>query len=257
MSRTLEDIHIKSRGIKAWIFVIIAIFVLTVTGYPTRLLWAQHYYVNTYENPYGPSQEQLTADIFVKSIDLGTHAVTDSVQLSARGEILFKKPADAFINNQHYLVTVNVPGQFGSKVFYAILRAVAGDLTVVRDDSIENARVEFFRQYAGESGFRFGLTTYRERNTIFQTGLYGLDHRHNFRYLRDVDTGNEPGTIRGIEPYEYLIKVPLDTASYLYYTWHGSDRWLVKMDNDHIAAIDSLSLLSVSVGNAIFAYHPT
>jgi hypothetical protein len=141
-------------------------------------------------------------------------------------------------------------------VYYSILQTNDGDLNVVRADSIENATVESFRQYAAEEGFRFGLSSWPQRNVIFRTGLYGLGQGYNFRYIRDVDTGNKPGTIRGIEPYEYLIKVPIDTAHGLYYTLHNSGEWIVKVNQTQTIAIDSLLLRTAGFGNAVYAYHP-
>jgi len=264
MLRMLEDIHTKSHGINNWIATKIALFIFVIACYPTQGLWGQFYYVNTYENPHGPNSEQLLADVFVKSIDLSTRSVTDSIQLHNRGYLLSKKPATITFGNQVYLITMNEiggPGRNSSpsdpqKVFYTILQSQNGDLTLVREDSIENADVEIFRQYPGEEGFRFGLSSFPAGNVIFQIGLYGLSQGNNFRYLRNVNIGEEPGLLRNVIPYDYVIKVPNDTVHNLYYTLYNFGEWVVKVNSNRTTAIDSLQLRSSGLGNALYAYHP-
>jgi hypothetical protein len=250
MLRTLENITTNYHG-KYGTIPWIAILLITVIYLPVQWAWSQDYYINTYENPSGPNPEQLGADIYIKAIDLYSGTVIDSLQLNTRGDILFKKPVEVLLNNNHFLITID---EYDTTVFYTILRPLDGGLTVIRNDSIENANVEIFRQYQGESGFRFGLTTNRGRHVTFRTGLYGIDHAHNFRYIREANISEEPGLLRNIAPYDYLIKVPNDTLYNLYYTIGDYQYLIVKLNSNHTQAIDTLPL-QPGIGNSVFAFH--
>jgi len=234
--------------------IIIAFFI----SFPVTL-FAQQYYINAYGQP----DEKGIADIYIKSIDLNSHSIQHSIKLDGRGNIWFEKPVIVNLNNHKYLITVSEYGGLGRNtypggryiVFYSILRA-NDRISLLRSDSLIGATIDILRQYQGEQGFRFGIRSDQDSTILLPTGLYSINNTLNFRLLSHLNTLDEPGLIRSINPYDYLIKLPFDTTYYLYYTHHNSQRWLIKLNTNLNTVLDSLNLESNGRSANVFAYHP-
>ncbi len=239
---------------------ILALAVVILIAFPIGLA-AQYYYVNVYDNP----TEDNLADIYIKSVDLNTHSIHESVRLANRGNIWFKKPAIISLRNRDFLITMSEYGAVGRntmsgnryKAFYSVLRADAGHLSLLRSDSVSGAIINIFRQYQGEQGFRFGLRSDRDSTALLPFGLYNIDDGLNFRLRNRLDSFDEPGLIRYIDSHEFLIRVPNDSINRLYYTiFNDSQWWLVKLNSGLSSIIDSIQLRPQRGANTVFAYHP-
>ncbi len=231
-----------------------------------QLAWSQYYYVNTYENLRASNSERFFSDIYVKSIDLNNRSVVDSLKLNNRGFIDFSIPASVIVDGQKYLIIISEGGggpsknsvfEDSQKVFYSIVRANGGKLSLVRCDSVIGAMADGFRQYQGEEGFRFGLRKYPDTTTLYDLGLYTLDKNLNFTYIGPEPAGGEnPGYIDGIGVFDFLIKVPFDNNHHLYYGVRYSQYWLAKLNDDATAVIDSAQLRFSGGAATLFAFNP-
>jgi hypothetical protein len=233
-------------------FVLATIFIAAIPN----LSHAQYYFVHTYE-PIMPIREDSPAELYLKSINLNTHSIEQSIRLNTTGYFLPKTPTILSNNNHQYLISVSVSQEMGATVFYYLFRFRNNQLSLLRDGSFPGVRLDAWEQYQGEEGFRFGLSGDSNRTVILPSGLYGLDNNLNFRFLRGVDMSEEPGLIENIGSFEYVIKVPFDTANQLYYTIHkDSQWWLVKLNEELNAVVDSTQLRFSGGAATLFAYHP-
>jgi hypothetical protein len=262
-----EDIDMRNRGIRVIALARLIALVGTIILFCPISGISQYYYLNTYENPQGLDSEMPSADVYIKSINLDSASIEESIRLNGRGFYDFKRPALITLNNNNFLITLiqdgigpakNTNPQDDLKVFFSIFRANGGDLTPIRIDSVSAASVETFRQYQGEEGFRFGLRRNSDTSMIYSTGIYGLNANFNFRYLRPRQSGaDEPGLIRNIGSFDFLIKVPFDSENHLYYTIpDDSQWWLVKLNASLNSVEGSLKLRTSGGANTLFAYNP-
>jgi hypothetical protein len=214
--------------------------------------FGQYYYLNTYENPHGSNPESISVDYYTKSINLDSALVEDSVKLLDDGYFAFKKPITLDLNNHQILVSFV---QKDPNVLYAIIRSNNGMLSIIRQDSIARATV-FYRQYHGENGFRLGLWRNGDTTSILRSGLYGLNNSYNFRFSRFINIWDNPGLIHNIGTYEELTKVPFDSAYNLYYTIQDSQWWLVKLNSELNAVVDSIPLMPSGGAATLFGFNP-
>lgn len=231
-----------------------SLLLLLIIAFP-HLGSAQYYFVHTYE-PIPPIRENSTAALYLKSINLNTYSIEQSIRLSNRGYFMPKTPATVTVGNRQYLISLSFSTEMGETVYYSIFRFRNNQLTLVRDGSFPGVRLDAWEQYQGEDGFRFGLSVDSSGTSILPVGLYSLDNNYNFRYLRSVNLSEEPGTIRNIGSFEYVIKVPFDTVNQLYYAIQNSQWWLVKLNEELNAAVDSAQLRFSGGAATLFAYHP-
>jgi hypothetical protein len=222
-------------------------------------LSAQIYYVNTYSQ----ANTEGTAVITIKSINLDSANVVDSLNLNNRGYIPIKKPVILQDNQRIYLLTLSQISHMSKNsypadspcVYYSVVTSNNGILRSIRSDSIRNSIIDIIDQNDNEQGFKFGLTKYNDTTTIYPSGIYTLNSDFRFRFLRPYISVDMPGTIHNIDSFDFITKLPNDAANGMYYGFKNSQWWLAKL-NKSSNIIDSLQLRYSGGAATLFAYHP-
>jgi hypothetical protein len=239
--------------------IIIAIFANIILLFLPRDVNASNYYLLTYEQ----GRQNMTNDVYLKSINLDSATIKTAIKISNKGFISEKKPMNIYVGNNLFLLAC-VENTFQAKnsnsgqniVYYSIFRTDNG-LSLIRSDSIPNASIEWLSQDQDERTFRFGLTRYDDTIPIIPTGIYSLDSTSNFLRIGPFDPESWPDGIRNLNHFRFLHRVNMPNIHNLFYAV-GPDGgyWAVRLNALRNSIIDSVMLQTGLSVSTIFAYHP-
>jgi hypothetical protein len=223
------------------------------------LVYSQTYFIHTYGEEIDSNGNR---NVLIKSIDINQAVILDSFSIYNEGFVLFKKPAQVSVNNQNTFVSVIQKGGYNkncSNMYHAVVISIVNNnnfFSLVRRDSIPNAILGIFKQYADESSFRLKVFQRNDKLHIIPSGDYTLDNDYQFRKLRNYDPHLSPGGIRRIGSFEYLNRLNLPNTHHLFSTIGRDTRfWILRLDlNQNL--VDSLMIENCEQCSKIFAYHP-
>jgi len=236
-----------------------ALFALTavVALFNNNFLWGQNYVLTTYDL----GEDSTVYNISLKSIDLGSASIEDSLLLSNKGTIWLKTPiilGDSI--NPFYLVITedgeyskNSSGIGNPTVYYSIINSSHDRFRTIKSDSINGAYISFLQQNANEPGFRMQLKMDSTSRYSYTKGLYTLDGQLNLTLIHSVANADPPDQIEYLSNHNYLQPIAHLRSHELYFGFINSNYWLYKLPTARNAIDDSL-LLRQSGGQAtIFA----
>jgi len=222
------------------------------------IAYSQKYFVCT----YGNCTDQEIGNVFIKSIDLSTKTITDSLLVASRGCIWKKKPAQIMLNGQQFLVCLAENGGYNKNsdigpysIYYAVMIG-ADNLVLVKKDSISNAKIEYFDQYSEEQYFVFGIGSTLNSTPIYPKGIYTINNDGNFRHIGVFNPLLPPGVTRHSDNFNYLHRLNLPNNNRLYRSIGEDSRFWILHLNGNQNIIDSLMIESNQRASDIYAYHP-
>jgi hypothetical protein len=222
-------------------------------------LWGQKYVLTT----YNLGADSLVYDICLKSIDIGSAVVEESLFLSNKGTIWLKTPIILGDYSNPFYLVITEDGEYSKNsgaighplVYYSIINKSHDRLRTIKSDSIEGAFISFLQQNANESGFRMQLKFDSTSRYSYTKGLYTLDNQLNLTLIHSVANADPPDQIEYLSNHKYLRPIAHLRSHELYFGFINSNYWLYKLPTARNAIDDSL-LLRQSGGQAtIFAYH--
>lgn len=221
-------------------------------------VYGQNYYITVYDGDPGGA-----LSVYVKSIDLVSGTVTDSIELSRQGTILNKNPFSASLRSRQYLVASWQNGCYGKNsampleryVFgYAVLTA-GDELSLVAKDSMIGAMAGYLGQFPSENGFRFGLWSDRDDGEVLPEGIYSLNDNLGFVLRERRDGTSRPGIIRDLDGYDFLERFCSSNNRNLY-TSYPFSMDVVRLNNGNDRILQTLHLPQGDNQFNLFAYHP-
>ena len=217
--------------------------------------FAQYYYVNTYQQIDGKGYAS-----YIKSIDLGSKAIHDSVKVSDWGTIWTKEPIRLTSDGNNYLISFIEYGAFAKNsgpgiesVQYTILD---DSLNVIKIDSFPHARIDVLGQGPNKKFFEFGMTEDTSVTMILKDGKFNLDELSNFVRVGDLDTNRSTTQPLNLGSLKNLCVVPNSDSLNLYISTRPSRYWLVKLNDLKSKIIDSVLLENIPNALIIWSYFP-
>ncbi len=224
---------------------------------------AQSYIVNTYVPHDDSSLEFMKVKTVV--IDLDEKVIVDGAILADSGTILNKTPIAVSNNRGTFLLSFWANGMmaknsgFGAGIpnlHYALFLNQNGSLRFLRKDEIPAANISLLSKIPSENGFRLGIVSDTGDAVILGPGIYGINSNDRFEFRREVPVNEIPGSIGNLGGFALLQKIWRAEAYHLYHSFHTSQYWLVKLNNENSTIVDSLQLRQSGGQATIYAYHP-
>jgi hypothetical protein len=237
-----------------------SILLMTISLSLINLAHSKNYQLCT----YGDEDSAGARNALLKTIDLQTAIITDSVIISTCGYVPSKKPAIISLNGQRYLIAFSEDGGYNKNVCkrdYTVYYVIVKDsttLSVMHRDSVFDAAISQFKQYRGDSTFQYGLIRYQDTSytNLIPSGRFTLDNDFNFYRQNSMAPNSIPGRITLLGSFECLDRVNLPNNHNLYYSLDlNSNYWILRLSSAGLL-IDSLLVENISHASTIFAYHP-
>jgi hypothetical protein len=263
MCRKLEGLIMKDLGnnIYQYFRTVTFLFVIFVAAHmPAK---GQIYFVNAYAT--SPDSLETPNSVNIVAINLNQKAIVNNMPIFDSGAILKKVPIGIPRGNNLFLISFSLDGAFaknssvtsdGSLLSYTISEYANEQLSIVRSGDFARANIDLLEQVPGETGFRLGVADDTGGFSILPAGLYTLNNNNGFRFLRNVAVDEIPGSRGNIDGFALLRRVWGADNYHLYHSFHNTQYWLVKLNGNLDAAIDSVQLRQSGGQATIYAFHP-
>ncbi len=225
------------------------------------LALSEAYVVHSYT-----SNNPTSYNVSVSLINLNTLEIIDNIELPMTGTIMNKKPIVVLVDDQELFLCFTLNGCMGKNadlsgngevLYYSVYTIRDNSIQLLHTDSLSAVIVDYVEQLQGESGFRLSIRDALRDNYLFDPGLYSIDNNFDFSPISPIENDNEmPGYIEQIDEFENLNIIRNAEADHLYYSFHNSQYWLLKLDTRDNSIVDSLQLRYSGGQATIFGYHP-
>jgi len=226
-----------------------------------KISFAQNYFLHSYD-----LQPDSTYHLYLKKIDLQSKSVQDSILISSTGTIMRKKPIEVKRGNKNYLISFISNGlnaknsenvQGGDIIYFKVILDFHNNINLVFADSLKPASLEILTQFKGHNKFRLAIKNYIDSSYYFDMGEYSINQNNRFSFIRPVSSDDIPGKLIDIDGFGSLLPIPEASNYNLYYSFHNSQYWLLKLNSNLDHVIDSLQLRESGGQATLFSYHPT
>jgi hypothetical protein len=222
----------------------------------------EYYYVNTYELTSGQNRESSGNALYLKTINLDTKSIVDSIMQQNRGYIDNGMPVILTVDSTRYIISFSEIGIWAKNgnlgvlpdVFYTICKIDSGIPEVAKFDSVQGAWIEECEQSFNENKFRFSLRNALDTTHVLRPGEYSIDSELNLVFLDTLNLFDDQEI--KIEPFSFLLKIPGNTKHNLYYGMKNSQYWLAICDSTTQTISNSVQLRFSGGAATLFAYHP-
>ena len=226
------------------------------------IVHGQAYFVNAYIAEDNSITDSMQVRIIM--VDLDEASITSTAVVSGSGTILNKIPISVPTSRDTLLISFCAKGMMAKNSFpdavdyglhYSVTNKRNGSLDILRSDHISAGRISLLQQVPAENGFRLGVVSDTSDNYILPAGLYTLDGDSRFTFLQSVSIDEIPGSLGNISGFALLRKVWGAEKYRLYHSFHNTQYWLVKLNDQLDDVIDSLQLRHSGGQATIYAFH--
>jgi hypothetical protein len=238
------------KAIMMMIFVVLSLCVKNATG--------QNYYVLTYEdNRHGSDYS-----VYLKSINLATHRVQDSLLLMETGCIYTPIPINLSVGENQYRLMFVTVGKYdkntsiGISKLYWWIEGGNGNIDIIKRDSLIGV-TPLIIHYRDESYIRLDVYDEVNKRQLINDGKYILDDSLRFVWLGPIDEHTRPGQIGNIQSFEFPRRINISNPFNIYYAYGPDNQfWAVRLNSTNSNVIESVELGCEGATSTIFAYHP-